>query len=258
MEKQVSSLVSAISFKRITALLAICLIYTFPAFAQDLPLANGQQYTIGEIDVTGTVSFNDQTVIAYTGLKTGEKIYLPGERISEVLKKLWDLGLFSDINIYITSVEGDTANLLLEVVEVPALKEAKITGVKKTKAYELITENKLTPGTKVNENLLITTKNYIEDTFKEEGYLNTKVHLNTIPVEDTTNANLVNLVVKVDKGERVKIEDIEFTGNDAISDSRVWRAMKNTREERFFRFWKRSKFIPEKYEEDKESIISLY
>ena len=253
-----SNLVSAFKATSFLAFLALCLINSTPTKAQDLPLANGKEYTIGDIDVTGTVSFNEQTIIAYSGLKKGEKIYIPGDRISKVLKKLWDSGLFSDINIYVTSVEGNTANLELEIQEVPALSEVKIRGIKKKAREEMKTENKLKEGTKVTENLLTTTRNYIENTYRKEGYLNTKVNINTIPVEDTLNTNLVNLVINVDKGERVKIGDIEIVGNDAFSDARLKRTLKNTKQKNFFRFWKRSKYIPEKYQEDKQNLLKLY
>ncbi|UZH56264.1 outer membrane protein assembly factor BamA [Salinimicrobium tongyeongense] len=258
LEKQVSNLVSALKTKSTLALLALGLFINFTSAAQDLPLANGQEYTIGEIEVTGNVSFNEQTIIAYTGLKKGEKIFIPGDRISKVLKKLWDVGSFSDVNIYVTNIEGNVADLELEIQEVPALANVRIQGIKKKKQEEFIKENKLNKGTKVTENLLTTTKNYIQNTFKEEGFLNTKVAMNTVPAEDTLNRNTVNLVINVDKGERVKIEDIEISGNEAISDGRLKRAMKKTKEQKFFRFWKRSKFIPEEYEADKQKLLSIY
>ncbi len=253
-----SNLVSAFKATSFLAFLALCLFNSTPTTAQDLPLANGKEYTIGDIDVTGTVSFNEQTVIAYSGLKKGEKIYIPGDRISKVLKKLWDSGLFSDINIYVTSIEGNTANLELEIQEVPALASVKIRGIKKKAQEEMKTENKLTEGTKVTENLITTTRNYIQNTYRKDGYLNTKVNINTIPVEDTLNTNLVSLVINVDKGERVKVEEIEIVGNDAFSDARLRRAMKNTKQANFLRFWKRSKYIPEDYQEDKQKILKLY
>ncbi|NJW53632.1 outer membrane protein assembly factor BamA [Salinimicrobium oceani] len=258
LEKQVSNLVSAFTTKHILALLAFGLLINFTSAAQDLPLANGKEYTIGDINVTGTVSYNEQTVIAYTGLKKGEKIFIPGDRISKVLKKLWDLGLFSDINIYVTGIEGDVADLEIEIQEVPALADVRIQGVKNKKQQDLKTETKLNVGAKVTENLITTTKNYIQEHFRDEGYLNTKVVVNTVPVEDTLNTNLVNMVVNIDKGERVKIEDIEITGNEALSDARLRRAMKKTKQENFLRFWKRSKFIPEEYENDKQNLLNVY
>ena len=258
MEKQVSNLVSAFLGNKILGLLALCLLYTFSAQAQDLPYADSKQYTIRDIKVTGTVTFNEQTVIAYAGLKTGEKIYIPGERMSKVINKLWDTGLFSNINVYLTEVEGDSAVLELEIIEVPQLSEVRIQGVKKRQQEELIEENDLVPGAKVTENLITTTRNYITNKYQEDGYLNTKVVINTVSAQDSLNQNLVNMVINVDKGEKVKVEDIIFEGNEQLSDAKLRKAMKNTKQENFFRFWKRSKFIEEKYEEDKEKIIAKY
>ena len=253
-----SNLVNAFTGNKILALLAFCLFYSFSAQAQDLPYTDSKEYTIRDIKVTGTVTFNEQTVIAYAGLKVGDKIFIPGERISKALNKLWDTGIFSDINIYLSGIEGNSAVLELEIIEVPQLSEVRIQGVKKKEREELIKENELTPGAKVTENLITTTRNYITNKYKEEGYLNSKIVVNTIPVEDTVNSNLVNMVVNIDKGEKVKVDEIIFEGNEKLSDGKLRRTMKNTKEENFFRFWKRSKFIEEKYEEDKEKIIAKY
>lgn len=239
--------------------MAICFIYTCSFQAQDLPLGQGKKYTIGKIEVTGTVSYNEQTVVAFTGLKTGEEIFIPGDRLSKVLKKLWDLDLFSDINFYITNVEGDVADLELEITEVPELGEIRIQGIKKKSAREeLIKENNLTPGVKVTENLTTTTKNYIEKKYREDGYFNTKVVVNTTPVTDTTGNTKVNMVVNIDRGDKVKITDIDFTGNEQFGNAKLKRAMKKTKEKNFLRFWKRSKFIADEYEADKEKLINKY
>ncbi|MDT0675033.1 BamA/OMP85 family outer membrane protein [Autumnicola musiva] len=259
MEKLVSNLVNAFTFKRVLALFAFIFILSSSTQAQDLPLANGEKYIIGDIKVTGNTTFNEQTVIAYTGLRKGEEIYIPGQRLSKIVQKLWDIGSFSDINFYITNVEGNVADLELEIQEVPQLAEARIQGIrKKRKKEELLEENELTAGTKVTENLITTTKNYIENKYKKDGYFNTKVAINTIPVQDTANANRVNMVVNVDRGERVKIDDIEFIGNEKFSDAKLRRSMKNTKKKNFFRFWKRSKFVREDYQEDKVSLINNY
>ncbi|XRG95503.1 POTRA domain-containing protein [Salinimicrobium sp. TIG7-5_MAKvit] len=254
-----SNLVSAFNARRIIALVAICLSYTTLSQAQDLPLANGKEYTIGEITVTGTTSYSEQTVIAYAGLRSGEKIFIPGDRISKVIRKLWESNLFSDINIFVTSIEGDTANLELEIQEVPVLSEVRLQGVKKKEREEIIKESKLTPGVKVTENLLTTTRNYIRKKYQDKGFFYSKVSINTIPIEDTTGtSNLLNMIVNIDKGEKVKIDEIVFEGNEQFSDAKLRRSMKNTKQQNFFRFWKRSKFIEEDYEADKKKIINNY
>ncbi len=250
--------VSALVTRKWLILLSFCL-FTLSFQAQDLPLAGGKKYTIGDINVTGTVTYNKQTVIAYTGLKKGDELYIPGDRLSKVLKKLWDLGLFSDINFYVTNIDGDVADLELEIQEVPELAEVRVQGIKrKSDKEELIKENNLTPGVKVTENLTTTTKNYIENKYKKEGYFNSKVVVNTSAVTDTTGGNKVNMVVNVDKGEKVKIETIEFTGNEKFSDAKLKGALKKTKEKNFLRFWKRSKFIRADYEEDKINLIDKY
>ncbi|HET8838964.1 MAG TPA: POTRA domain-containing protein, partial [Flavobacteriaceae bacterium] len=233
--------------------------FGFHCSAQDMPFSSGEKYTIAGIDVTGTTSYNEQTVIAYTGLSIGEEIYIPGQKISKILQKLWDLGLFSDINFYARKIEGDKIWLELEIKEVPTLVDVRVEGVRrKSKREDVIKENNLKAGTKVTENLITTTKNYLENKYKEKGYLNAQVQIRTIPVEDSTTTNQVNMIVHVDKNDRVKVKDVKIEGNEVFSDAKIRRQMKNTKERNLFRFWKRSKFIGEKYQEDKKSVIQKY
>ena len=243
----------------ITKLITLLIVlFTIKISAQTLPETNGQMYVLGEIKVTGTTTYNESTVITYTGLKKGDRIALPGDKISQVIKKLWDLELFSDINFYITKIEGDVADIEINIQEVPELNEVKINGVKKRKAEDLIKENNLTKGAKVTENLVTTTKNFISSKYKKDGYLNTKVAVNLTEFKDTIPGNKVNMIVRVDKGERVKINSITIEGNERFSDAKVQKAMKNTKKKKFWRFWKRSKYIKDEYTEDKENIVKKY
>ena len=159
LEKQVSNSVSASMTKKIFTLFAFFFIFSIAAKAQDLPLGDSKKYTIGEIKVTGTTTYNEKTVLTYTGLKSGQELYIPGEKLRNVINKLWSLDLFSDINFYITNVEGNVADLELEIKEVPVLNQTTFTGLKKkSDRDELIDENSLKPGTKVTENLIILNK----------------------------------------------------------------------------------------------------
>lgn len=236
----------------------LALLISTSLFAQNIPSANGKQYTIGDIKVTGITSYNENTVITFTGLKKGERIFLPGDRISKVIKKLWDLELFSDINFYISNVNGDVADLEINIQEVAELNEVRIKGVKKRKAEQLIKDNGLTKGAKVTENLTTTTRNFISNKYRKDGFLNTKVVINTVPVKDTVVTNKVNMIVLIDKGDKVKIDNINIEGNEQLTDAIVRRAMKNTKRKKPLRFWKRSKYIRTDYEEDKDNIITKY
>ncbi|GGZ45123.1 outer membrane protein assembly factor BamA [Mesonia mobilis] len=243
-------------------LILICTItFGFKAIAQnDVPIANSKEYTIAEIKVTGTSNYNEQTVIAFTGLREGDKIYIPGDRMSNVIKKLWDLGLFSDINFYITKIEDDQAYLELEIQEVPELREVTINGLKKKKRREeIIKDNKLKPGTKVTENLIANTRANLREEYKSDGYLNASVDIRTREVQDTTasESSKVDMILNIERGEKVKISSINIEGNNVFSDAKVRRQMK-TKRKNFLRFWKRSKFIAEDYKNDKEKIINKY
>ncbi len=261
MEKRVSNLVNVMMNKQLFLILICTITFGFKAIAQnDVPIANSKEYTIAEIKVTGTSNYNEQTVIAFTGLREGDKIYIPGDRMSNVIKKLWDLGLFSDINFYITKIEEDQAYLELEIQEVPELHEVTINGLKKKKRREeIIKDNKLKPGTKVTENLIANTRANLREEYKSDGYLNASVDIRTREVQDTTasESSKVDMILNIERGEKVKISSINIEGNDVFSDAKVRRQMK-TKRKNFLRFWKRSKFIAEDYKNDKEKIINKY
>lgn len=229
----------------------------FQLHAQErAPYDQGKKYILAEVKVNGKISYNQQTVVTFTGLEKGQEITVPGEETSNAIKKLGKLGLFSEIDFYVNKTEGDSIWLDLDIVELPKLSDVKIQGVKKSKTEALIKDNNLTKGKIVNENLITTTKNYIENKYKKDGYFNTKVFIKTIP--DTTEGNQVKMLVNVDKGDKLKIARIDFEGNEKFSDAKLRKAMKNTKQINPIRILKASKFIKDKYKEDLVTIVEKY
>ena len=133
-------------------LFLIVLMTSHFVLGQDNAYVKGKEYVINNIKVTGIKSFNEQTVITYTGLFVGKKVQIPGEDISKIINKLWKLELFSDINFYITNIIEDKVDLEISIVELPSLSEYKITGLKKTKA-ETIEEEIEIKRVKLDQNL---------------------------------------------------------------------------------------------------------
>ncbi|TVZ58609.1 Beta-barrel assembly machine subunit BamA [Flavobacteriaceae bacterium MAR_2010_105] len=239
-------------------LIVFTLIFSSVLTAQNIDFNNGKKYTIGDIAVTGDTNFSPQTVVAYSGLTKGETIIIPGEEISNAIKKLWNTNLFSSIDIYLTKVVQDSAYLEINLIDLPELNEVKIQGIKKSKIDAIKKENKLDKGAKVTENLITTTRNYLTNKYKKEGYLNTKVTVNTTPVTDSIQKSRVNMLVYIDKGDKVKIDEINFIGNDKLSDKKLRKAMKNTKQKNPIRILKRSKFIRADFKEDLVSVIDKY
>ncbi len=234
----------------------LLLLFTLTGLSQDPSYENGKQYLLGGLEVTGLQSYNEQTVRTYTGLREGQPITVPGDQISEVLKKLWSLELFSDISFYISRVEGENIFLELNIRERPTLSDITVYGVKKRKVEDIVKDTDLKKGKKITESLIANTKNYLENKYKKQGYLNARVTIAT--ARDTVDSNTEKMVINVDKGEKVKIKRIVFEGNEKISDKRLRKSMKNTKQKRFGRFWKKSKFIEDDYAEDLASVVDKF
>ncbi|WP_395078111.1 outer membrane protein assembly factor, partial [Flavobacterium sp.] len=257
LEKQVNRLNNLFNIPSNIKLVLLFLFLGSTLQAQDrVPFDQGKVYILKKISVTGKITYNEQTVVTFTGLQTGQSVTVPGEEITNAIKKLWKLGIFNDVNFYVDKIEGDSISLELNINELPKLKEVKFIGIKKGKTEALIKDNDLKPEKIVNENLITTTKYYIENKYKKDGFYNTKVTINT--VEDTATINHVNMVINIDKGRKVKVKEILVNGNTQLSDSKVRKAMKNTKQKNPIRFWKGSKYIKDKYKEDLALIVDKY
>ena len=250
MEKQANSyrpkLFKAISFFILTT--------TF-LFSQD-EYRKGDTYSIDTITVVGLKNFSDRTVVTYSGLRQGQAIQVPGEEVSAVLKKLWNLELFSDVNLYVTDVSNGKIKLEINVDELPTLLNYSINGVKKSKAETFEKETELSEGKRLSESFLTNTKNYIQNDLKKVGFLNSQVNIVSTP--DSIGSNKRNLNINVTKGERIKIKNITFSGNEIFGDTKLKSKLKKTKKKFPLRFWKKSKLIDADYIADKETLISYY
>src|SRR5699024_5708829 len=214
-----------------TILYFILLLLPFGIHAQ---VDQGDTYIISDIKVTGTQTYNANTVIAFTGLQIGEEITIPGEKLSDVTRKLWEQNLFSDITFYITDIKGNFIDLELHIVELPKINNVEVTGIRKGKQKEIIKDNELSKGAKITNNLLTNTINYIKEKQRDKGFFNTEVQIDSKPYIDSTGSEVArDLIVNIDRGKRVKVASITFDGNEKFSDVKLRRSMKNTKIRRF-------------------------
>ena len=257
MEKQANNLPNNSVLKSFIKLLSTVFLFII-SFTGNAQVEGGETYLIKEITVTGNTNFSAQTIIAYSKLRKDEEIQVGGEKIANAVKTLWKSNLFSSIDIYVTDIDGSTANLEIDLSDLPELKELTIEGIKKGKKDEVIEENKLKPGQKVTENLIATTKNYLTNKYKKSGFLNTDVKITTSQVIDSVEKERVDMRVEIDKGQKVKIKAINFDGNEKITEKKLRKAMKNTKRKNFIRLWKRSKYIEEDFNTDLVSLVDYY
>ena len=213
-------------------------------------------YELGGITVKGLQKFEEETVKVFTGLVVGQEIKLPGDKLTSAIKKLYETKQFSNVEVYVSKIDGNVAYLEFEVLELPQLNNVTIQGVKKSKAKELQKDAELKKGAMLTDNLMVTSKNYFRKKYQEKGYLKAKVTLDTKP--DTSSINTVNMLVFIDKGEKIKIKKIDFEGNEAFSDKKLRKSMKKTKQKMLGRFWKKSKYIEADYNTDLENIVTAY
>lgn len=257
MEKLVNNSNKNMSLKKYVSILLFAFVGLVNAQEEErLSFENSKKYIIGGIEVTGAKRYNEQTILSTSGLKIGDEIIIPGEKFSSIIHKLWGYKLFSDINIYIQKVEGNKAFLELAIKEIPSLTDIKITGIKEKKGESILKDAEIKKGTKVDESLISKTKYYITNKFKKEGFLNTKVTIDT--KTDTTDANGVKMLIHIDRGNKVKIDHIDFTGNERYTDGKLRKQLKKTKQKFPGRFWKRSKFVAEDYKNDLISLTDFY
>ena len=256
MEKRANNLTKGIKNIILSTLIIPLFLFSTQGIAQETNFEEGKQYILGGLTVTGLQSYKEQTVKSYTGLRVGQPIKVPGDEISAVIKKLWNLDLFSNVEMFYTNIEDDKIFLELSITERPTLNNVTVYGVKKRKVEDIIDDTDLKKGKKITESLIANTKNYLQNKYKKQGFLNAKVNIAT--TADTTGTNVQNMVINVNKGDKVKIKDINFVGNEKLSDKRLKKSLKNTKKKKFYRFWKKSKYIEADFEEDLDNLIDTY
>ncbi|NOU46970.1 MAG: BamA/TamA family outer membrane protein [Bacteroidales bacterium] len=190
--------------------------------------AKQKEYEIGGITVEGIKYLDQNVLIMLSGLNVGDKIKVPGDRITDAVRKLWDQGLFENVGISATSIQGNLVFLQLNLKERPRVSKFSFEGLRKSEADDIRTKINLTRGDVATDHLYIKTKNIIIDHFSEKGYLNTQVEIKQTP--DPKRENYVDLAITVDKNTKVKIKNIEVIGNVAFSDDQVRNAMKDTKQ----------------------------
>ncbi len=212
-------------------------------------------YEIAEITVSGVEFLQKEVLISLSGLYTGQLITIPGNDITNVVQKFWNQGLFADVKITATKIEGGKIWLDIYLKERPRLSRLTIHGLKKGETTDLTEKLNIKTGSQVTDDLLNNIRRIIRQHFVEKGFMNTDIRM--VQKDDSVRINMVALDVHVDKNARVKIEELFITGNEAFTTKRLRRVMKDTKK-RNINIFKASKLIRKKFEDDKKKLIEFY
>jgi outer membrane protein insertion porin family len=287
---------------KILILLLISTWFVRPVCAQipsgepiNIDYSSPKEYIIAGITISGVKYLDNNVLIMLSGLTIGDKVKIPGDKITGAIRKLWDQGLFEDVKISITQIVDNQLYLNFYLRERPRLNHFSFTGVKKGDADNIREKIHISKGEYVTENMIMRTKNIIRKYYTDKGFLNADVDV--IAKKDSASSNEVNLDIGVHRNGKVRVYNIIIHGNHNLTTEQLKASLKKTKEKGIFnpmndldkmiyqiataifhvdfgeianvvekhaynnirfRIFKSAKFIRDDYSEDKDLLIARY
>ena len=217
-----------------------------------------KKYIVGGVSVEGREHVSEQQILQIAGLQEGMEVTVPSDDLSSIVKRLWLQRMFEDVTLAIDSIapSRDTAFFKISVIERPRVSRWTFSGVKSGEEKELRERLNFRRGSEFSEYVAKTATDIIKRYYKEKGFLNVAVDVNT--KRDTMVRSAIRVQFAVDRGEKVKIKTITFKGADHVKESKMVRSMKKTRDGRLMNFFSSKKFNETEYINDKKALISVF
>ena len=248
--------------KTLFALFIALFLSSLSSFAQPTKIGGSidyqvpRSYTIAGVSVTGVQFADVQAIKLISGFQEGEEITIPGEDVTKAINALWKQRLFSDVEIYAAEIRGNEIFLNINLQEMPRLLRHKYEGVRRTAAENLNDDIKLLSGTIITEDLINRTTQIVENYYIEKGYLFAECNISTVPSDMMENSE--EMIIKVDRGEKVKIETIAWNGAGQLPLGKLNRSLKETKRKRWWGLLKPSKYLEKEFRADLNRTIAKY
>ena len=213
-------------------------------------------YEIAGITVTGADSYEDFVLIGFSGLAVGDKVEIPGDQITKSLKRFWKQGLFSDVKIKASKIEGNKIWLEIALKQRPRISEIAYNGLRKSELDDVQVKVGIQKGGQMTPDLEDRAHKIICKYLEEKGYHDATVKV--LQFEDKDHPGYVKVAVNVDKKIKTKVGHIYITGNEALTDVKINKAMKKTNDNHIVNLFQTKKFVAKEFENDKKSIIEKY
>lgn len=214
------------------------------------------KYEIADIKVTGASNYEDFVLIGFSGLAVGDVVNVPGDAITNAVKRFWKQGLFSDVKILATKIKDGKVWLTIALKERPRVSEINFNGLKKSEIEDLELKIGIIKGNQITPNISDRAKKVIEKFMGEKGFLNATA--NVYQRNDPNKPGHVIVDINVDKKLKTKIHQLTYIGNSALTHNQINKAMKKTNDNNWRNFFRTKKFVKEEYEKDKIALIEKY
>lgn len=223
---------------------------------QDPTTMTQRSLEIRSIEVTGLVTARESYLISSSGLSVGQRIDIPGEAIPNAIKQIYRTGLFSDVQILHERVSGGGVNLEIVVEEQPRLQRYTIEGTGRSDRRSLRDKLNLLSGFAVTSSVREQALNTIKRYYRDEGYWYTEVEIEENIVDEARNR--VELIFHVTPGERIKVREITFSGNENFSNRKLRSEFSTIKQDRWWRIFKRHVYTQDEYEEGIQNVLQFY
>ena len=219
---------------------------------------NPKKYIVGGVKLEGNDHFSPEQILQLTGLQEGMEVTVPSEEMTNIVKRLWGQRFFDDVSVVIDSLAPtrDTAFFKISIIERPRVSRWTFSGVKSGEEKELLERLNFRRGGEFSDYVAKTSTDIIKRYYKEKGFYNVKVDVNT--KRDSVIKSAIRVQFAVDKGQKVKIKKITFNGAENVKESKLVRSMKKTRDARLQNFFSSKKFQEKEYENDKRALLTAF
>ena len=255
---------------KVAALLFLMLCTAMTMKAQDVIVNPEISYagtprtcTIGGLAVKGVEGYEDYVLTGLSGLSIGQEISVPGQEITEAVKRYWRHGLFSKVSISADSIVGSKIYLCFNLALRPRVSTINYYGIKKSEREDMEAKLGIMKGSQITPNMIDRAKILAKKYFDDKGYKNAEI--NIMQRDDVTGKNQVILDVYIDKKDKMKVRYIFIDGNNNLSLSKIKGGLfkkgvfsKTHEAGTLGSFLKSKKFTPERYEKDKQNLIDKY
>ena len=225
-------------------------------------LSKAPRYPIGGFIVEGVDDFEDFILIGISGLGVGDMVSVPGDEITDAVKRYWKHGLFSNVRIEADRIQNDSVYLKIVLQTRPRVSTLNIEGVKKSEKDDIEKKCGIVKGNQITPDIVNRAKIVIKNYFDDKGYKNADVEI--LQRDDITEKGKMIVDINIDKHEKVKVHDIIITGNDNLPYKKITGSffttslLKKTHKKGFANLFKTKKFVPDKYQEDRQRVLDKY
>jgi len=221
-----------------------------------LDYANPRTYVLGGVTVSGIKYLDEAILIQLSGLKVGDEISVPGQEISDALQKLWRHGLFGDVKISATKIDGNNIFLDIYLLERPRLLSFNLHGIKKAEMEAVEELINLRRGGQITDNLLNQTVHKIKEHYYAKGFYN--IDIDIVQKDDSLMQNTAVLDIYIEKGKKVRVKELNIQGNTVFPYGKLNRIMKKTHAKIIRNVFRSKKFVEDDYVTDKKAVIAKY